>query len=216
MLVAIAGGHGQIALHLTRMLNARGDRVRSLIRNPDHGDDVREAGGDPVVCDLEAADDQTVARAVEGADAVVFAAGAGPGSGPERKWTVDHGGAAKLIEAAQSAGVRRYVIVSSIGAENPPPESRDDTFSVYLRAKAAADRDLMASDLDWTVVRPGMLTDEPPTGRVAAGPDVPRGPVSRADVSAVLAAVLARPETAGKAFTVVGGDAPIDEAIAAL
>jgi uncharacterized protein YbjT (DUF2867 family) len=214
--VAIAGGHGKIALLLARLLAERGDRVRSLIRNPDHANDVRATGAEPVVHDLERANPPELAEVIAGADAVVFAAGAGPGSGPERKWTVDHGAAAKLIEAAQSAGVRRYVIVSSIGAENPPPESRDDTFSVYLRAKAAADRDLMASDLDWTVVRPGMLTDEPPTGRVAAGPDVPRGPVSRADVSAVLAAVLARPETAGKAFTVVGGDAPIDEAIAAL
>ena len=117
MLVAIAGGHGQIALHLTRMLNARGDRVRSLIRNPDHGDDVREAGGEPVVCDLEAADDQTVARAVEGADAIVFAAGAGPGSGAARKMTVDRDGAVALVRAAEAAGVPRYVIVSSVGAE---------------------------------------------------------------------------------------------------
>jgi uncharacterized protein YbjT (DUF2867 family) len=213
MLVAIAGGHGQIALLLTRLLDERGDRVRSLIRNPDHSDDVRAAGGEPVVCDLEASDEQTVAQAVEGADAVVFAAGAGPGSGSERKNTMDLGGAVKLIAAAKGAGIDRYVMVSSINAD--PDAPGDGTFAVYLRAKGQADAELAKSGLDHTIVRPGPLTDEPATGRVAAG-DVGRGAVPRADVAAVVAAVLATPGTIGSTFELKSGDTPVDEAVAAL
>jgi uncharacterized protein YbjT (DUF2867 family) len=209
MLVAIAGGHGQIALRLTRLLSERGDQVRSLIRNPDHADDVREAGGDPVVCDLEEADDALVANAVSGADAVVFAAGAGPGSGPQRKGTMDLGGAVKLIEAAKAGGIRRYVMVSSINAD--PNHQGDDTFSVYLRAKGEADAELTASGLDYTIVRPGPLTNDPGTGRVAL--DAGRGDVTRDDVAAVLAAVIHEPGTIGRTFDLSGGDTPIDEAL---
>jgi uncharacterized protein YbjT (DUF2867 family) len=214
MQVAIAGGHGKIALLLTRQLAARGDTVRSLIRNPDHGDDVRAAGGEPVVCDLEAADEQTVTEAIRGADAVVFAAGAGPGSGSERKLTMDLGGAVKLIAAARGAGIARYVIVSSRGAD--PDAPGDDTFSVYLRAKGAADAEVAASGLDHTIVRPGRLTDEPGTGRVAIGDDVGDGAIPREDVASVLAAVLAAPASAGATFELISGDTPADEAVAAL
>jgi uncharacterized protein YbjT (DUF2867 family) len=214
MLVVIGGGHGNIALRLTRLLHAGGDQVRSLIRKPDHAGDVGDAGGEPVVCDLESASDGEVADAVRGADAVVFAAGAGPGSGPERKWTVDYGGAVKLIAAAKAAGIGRYVIISSMGAD--PDAPGDDTFSVYLRAKGKADADLAASGLDHTIVRPGRLTDEPGTGRVTLGPSVPRGEIPRDDVAAVLAAVLHEPATAGLTFEVVSGDTPVEEAIAAL
>jgi uncharacterized protein YbjT (DUF2867 family) len=214
MLVAVAGGHGQIALRLTRLLHERGDRVRSLIRNPDHADDVRAAGGDPVVCDLEAADEQTVAQAVEGADAVVFAAGAGPGSGSERKLTMDLGGATKLIAAAKGAGIRRYVMVSARSAD--PDAPGDDTFSVYLRAKGEADRELAASGLDFTIVRPGRLTDDHGTGRVRLGPDTGDGAIPRDDVAAVLAAVLAAPGTAGVTFDAISGSTAIGEAVASL
>ena len=211
MLVAIAGGHGQIALRLTRLLSERGDDVRSLIRNPDHADDIREAGGDPVVCDLEAADDQTIANAIEGAHAVVFAAGAGPGSGPQRKGTMDLGGAVKLIAAAKAAGIRRYVMVSSIRAN--PDHPGDDTFSIYLRAKGEADAELAASGLEYTIVRPGGLTDEPGTGRVKLGDDVGSGEIPRDDVAAVLAAVLHEPDTIGRTFELISGDVPIDQAL---
>lgn len=214
MQVAIAGGHGQIALRLTRLLHERGDGVRSLIRNPDHVDDVREAGGDPVVCDLEAADEQTVAQAIEGCDAVVFAAGAGPGSGSERKVTMDLGGATKLIAAAKGAGIRRYVMVSSRSAD--PDTPGDDTFSVYLRAKGAADAELEKSGLDYTIVRPGRLTDEPGTGRVRAAADTGDGSIPRDDVAAVLAAVLAEPATAGTTFDLISGDTAVGEAVASL
>ena len=209
MVVAIAGGHGQIALRLTRLLHERGDEVRSLIRNPDHADDVREAGGDPVVCDLEEADDALVATAVRGADAVVFAAGAGPGSGTQRKGTMDLGGAVKLIAAAKASGILRYVMVSSINAD--PDHPGDDTFSVYLRAKGEADAELAASGLDYTIVRPGPLTNDPGTGRVAL--DAGRGDVTRDDVAAVLAAVIHEPDTIGRTFELSGGETPIDEAL---
>ena len=210
MLVAIAGGHGQIALRLTRLLAERGDDVRSLIRNPDHADDVRAAGGDPVVCDLEASDEQTITGAIEGAQAVVFAAGAGPGSGPQRKGTMDLGGAVKLIAAADQAGIRRYVMVSSINAD--PNHPGDDTFSVYLRAKGEADAELAASGLEYTIVRPGGLTDEPGTGRVKLGDDVGSGQIPRDDVAAVVAASLHEPATVGRTFDLISGDVPIDQA----
>ena len=214
MRVAIAGGHGQIALRLAKVLSQRGDEAVALIRNPDHADDVRQAGAKPVLVDLEHAGEEDVAQAIAGSDAVVFAAGAGPGSGPERKETMDYGGAVKLITAAKQAGVGRYVIVSSMGAN---PEKRgDDTFSVYLRAKGRADDAVRASGLDATVVRPGGLTNDAGTGRVRLGESVPRGQVTRDDVAAVLAAVLDSPNTIGRTVDLIGGDTPIAEAVKAI
>jgi uncharacterized protein YbjT (DUF2867 family) len=211
--VAIAGAHGQIGRRLARLLAARGDSVRGLIRNPDHSADVRSDGAEPVVCDLESASVADVAKAIEGVDAVVFAAGAGPGSGAERKLTVDRDGAVKLLSAAQQAGAPRYVIVSSVGAESPP--GGDDVFSVYLRAKAEADRALMDSDRDWTIVRPGMLTDEPGEGRVQIRTEPVRAEVSRDDVAAVLAAVVDESRAVGRVLYVVGGEDPIQDALVA-
>ena len=213
MRVAIAGGHGKIALRLARILSERGDEVLGLIRNPDHAADVEAAGARAVVCDLEAATDQQVAAAITGADAVVFAAGAGPGSGPERKETMDYGGAVKLIAAAKAADIDRYVMVSSMRAD---PDAEGDGFAVYLRAKGRADAELAASGLDHTIVRPGRLTDEPGTGNVRLGDDVGYGEIPREDVAAVLAAVLREPRTAGRTFELVGGDTPVAAAIAAL
>jgi uncharacterized protein YbjT (DUF2867 family) len=212
--VAIAGGHGQIALRLAKILSERGDDVVGLIRNPDHAADLEEAGAEPAVVDLEHASEGEVAQAVAGSDAVVFAAGAGPGSGSARKDTMDYGGAVKLIAAAKQAGVSRYVIVSSMGAN--PDASGDDTFSVYLRAKGRADDAVRASGLDWTVVRPGSLTNGPGTGRVRLSESVPRGQVPRDDVAAVLAAVLDSPNSIGKTVDLIGGDSPVAEAVKAI
>jgi uncharacterized protein YbjT (DUF2867 family) len=212
--IVIAGGHGQIARRLATLLVARGDRVRGLIRNPDHEADLRADGTEPVVLDLEQASVEDVAGAIAGADAVVFAAGAGPGSGAQRKLTVDRDGAVKLLAAARSAAVERYVIVSSIGAEQPP--DGDDVFSVYLRAKAQADEALAASDRAWTIVRPGSLTDEPATGRVRLTAEPVRGEVSRDDVAATLAEVLHEPRSSGLTFYANGGDEPVAQALAAL
>ena len=211
--VAIAGAHGQIARRLTRLLAARGDRVRGLIRNPAHADDVRADGAEPVLLDLETAGADQVAAAIEGADAVVFAAGAGPGSGAERKMTVDRDGAVALVRAAEAAGVGRYVIVSSVGAEAPP--DGDDVFSVYVRAKAQADQAVVASDLNWTVVRPGPLTDAPGTGTVRLETEPFRDDVTRDDVARVIAATLAEPRSARLILYVADGDVPVEEALAA-
>ncbi len=210
--VAIAGGHGQVARRLARLLAQRGDRVRGLIRNPGHADDLRADGTEPVEIDLESASTAALAESIGGADAVVFAAGAGPGSGAERKLTVDRDGAVKLLDAAVSAGVTRYVIVSSVGAENPPDD--DDVFSVYLRAKAEADAAIIESDRDWTVVRPGILTDDSGSGMVRVQAEPIRAEVTRDDVAAVLAAVLHEPRSAGLTLYVVGGDDPVEAALA--
>ena len=214
MRIAIAGGHGQIALALARLLTERGDEVRSLIRNPDHAGDIEATGAEPVVCDLENAAGEEVAAAVGDAEAVVFAAGAGPGSGPDRKWTMDYGGAVKLIDAAKARGIDRYVMVSSMGADADAPG--DDTFAVYLRAKGKADDDLRASGLDYTIVRPGRLTNDPAVGRVALTENGERGEIPREDVAAVLAAVLHAPNTIGKTLDLISGDVPVEEAVEAV
>jgi uncharacterized protein YbjT (DUF2867 family) len=210
--VVIAGGHGQIALRLLRLLAERGDRARGLIRNPDHAADLEAAGAEPVLCDLER--EAEVAGFVEGAEAVVFAAGAGPGSGAARKQTMDLGGAVKLIDAAKANAISRYVIVSAIGAGRP--EQWSDEMKPYYEAKAEADRQVEASGLDWTIVRPGRLTDEPGTGRIRAGNDIGYGEVTRDDVAATLAAVLAAPNTVGKAFDLLEGETPVEDAVRAL
>jgi uncharacterized protein YbjT (DUF2867 family) len=208
--VVIAGGHGNIALRLTRLLSERGDNVRSLIRNSDHIGDVEAAGAEPVICDMEAEDD--LSSFVAGGDAIVFAAGAGPGSGPERKRTVDYGAAAKLIDAALKTGITRYLMVSSIGAHDP--SAGPDQMRPYLQAKHDADQALTDSGLAYTIIRPGSLNDDPGTGRVTVTTDMgTRGPIPRDDVAAVLAAVLADNSTAGKTFVLVGGETPIDEAL---
>jgi nucleoside-diphosphate-sugar epimerase len=199
-------------MRLTARLVARGDSVLGLIRNPDHAPEVQDAGAEPVVCDLERAGVEDVAAAVERAEAVVFAAGAGPGSGAERKLTMDRDGAIKLLDATADRAVP-FVIVSSVGAENPPPESDDEVFSVYLRAKAAADAAVQSSERDWTIVRPGRLTDEPGTGRVRIDTDPFRGAVARDDVAEVLDAVLHDPRASHRTLYVNGGEQPVEQAL---
>ena len=208
MRVLIAGGHGKIALELTRLLDERGDQVRSLIRNPDHATEVTDVGAsDVVVCDLEAAGEDEVAAAVGTVDAIVFAAGAGPGSGPERKETMDYGGVVKLLAAAKRNGSPRFVVISSMGAD--PDHRGDDTFDVYLRAKGKADAAVRESGLDYLIVKPGMLTDDPPAGTVEAAESVERGEIPRADVAAVIATLLRDP-TPARTIEVVGGPTPIE------
>jgi uncharacterized protein YbjT (DUF2867 family) len=184
------------------------------VRNPDHVGDVEATGAEAVVLDLEHTDAETLAGVLTGADAVVFAAGGGPNSGAARKETVDKGAAILLADAAEKAGVRRYVMVSSMGADAADPTS-EDVFQVYLRAKKAADDDVRSRDLDWTVVRPGRLTDDAGTGRVTVG-TLGRGQVPRADVAATLLGVLHTPSTVGATFDLLGGDTPVDEALASL
>jgi nucleoside-diphosphate-sugar epimerase len=207
--VLVAGGHGQIARRLLRLLAQRGHTARGLIRNPDHVADLESDGAHPILCDLEHDD---VRQFIGGADAIVFAAGAGPGSGAERKLSMDRDGAVKLLDATAERATP-YVIVSSVGAENPPPDEDDDVFSVYLRAKAGADAAVQASDRDWTIVRPGRLTDDPGSGRVRIDTMPFRGDVPREDVAEVLAAVLHQPRANRRVLYVNGGEDAVEDVL---
>jgi nucleoside-diphosphate-sugar epimerase len=210
--VLIAGGHGQVARRLIRLLAGDGHIARGIIRNPEHAADIEADGGVPVLCDLER---DEVTPHVDGADAIVFAAGAGPGSGPERKQTVDLGAAVKCVEAAEALGVARFVIVSSIGAGDP--EAGVEAMRPYLRAKAEADARVAGSTLDWTIVRPGSLENVPGTGRVDVATALGRrGPVPRDDVALVLAETLQAPNTIRLTFELFAGDTPAREAVRAL
>ena len=215
MRVVIAGGHGQIALRLERLLSQRGDSVAGFIRNPAHAADLEAAGAEPLVVDLEDASVDDVAKHLAGADAVVFAAGAGPGSGAARKETVDRDAAILLADAAEAARVRRYVMISAMGADvEAPDDAGDPVFVAYLRAKGAADDNIRRrSALDSTIVRPGLLTNDPGTGQVAIAEETGRGDIPREDVAAVLLAVLDAPGTIGRTFEVISGDTPIAEAV---
>jgi uncharacterized protein YbjT (DUF2867 family) len=220
MRIVIAGAHGQVARRLGRLLSARGDSVVGIIRNPTHAADLTADGVEPALMDLESAPVADVVAAVAGADAVVFAGGAGPGSGAARKDTVDRGAAVLLADAAETAAVTHYLLVSSMGvdlvADGATPEGVDEVFTAYLRAKLAAEKDLLARrNLTTTVLRPGGLTDEPGTGRVTLARHVERGSVPRDDVAAVLVALLDRRSEDGAVLELVAGDVPIADAVAA-
>jgi uncharacterized protein YbjT (DUF2867 family) len=217
MRVVIAGGHGKIALLLECLLAGRGDQAVGLIRNPAHVADVRNAGAEAVVCDLEAASAEDVAVLLSGADAVVFAAGAGAGSGVPRKDSVDRAASVLMADAAERAGIRRFVQISSMGADQPPRPGTGEVWAAYIMAKTAAEADLRGRDLDWTILRPGGLTDAPATGRIRlAPPPVPAGTVPRADVAAVIAALLDEPGTRHQTLELVGGDSPVAAAVHSL
>jgi uncharacterized protein YbjT (DUF2867 family) len=211
MRVVIAGGHGQIALLLEDRLSRQGDQPVGIVRNPGHVPELERRGAEAVVLDLEQASVDDLAAVVHGADAVVFAAGGGPGSGAARKETVDRAAAILLADAAEQAGVRRYLMVSAMGTDRADPHS-NDIFQVYLRAKAAADEDLRRRDLDWTIVQPGLLTDEPGNGQVSLDPTAEPREVPRTDVAHALAVALDRPATFRKQFTLLSGPVPIEEA----
>ncbi|MBD0707107.1 NAD-dependent dehydratase [Streptomyces sp. CBMA291] len=212
MRIVIAGGHGKIALRLERLLSAGGHEVAGVVRRPEQAEALREAGAEPVVLDLESASVEAVAEALRGADAAVFAAGAGPGSGADRKESVDRGAAVLFADAAERAGVRRFVVVSSMGADAGHPG--EEVFDAYLRAKGAADDAIRAREaLEWTILRPGALTDEAGTGRVRLEARTGRGRVSRDDVAAVLAELLETPATAGLTLELIEGSVPLSVAV---
>lgn len=214
MEIVIAGGHGKIALLTEQLLVAAGHTVRALIRNAAHDADVEATGAQPVVADLEQLESDQLAPLLRGADAIVYAAGAGPGSGPARKWTMDYGGAVKLIEACRRAGVDRYVMVSARGADADAPD--DGGFGTYLRAKGRADAELTASGLRYTILRPVGLTDEPASDAVSTAADSGVETIPRADVAAAIVAVLAEPRTAGLTFVLRSGSETVTAAIESL
>lgn len=212
MRIVIAGGHGQIALRLERLLAARGDEVAGIVRRPEQAADLRDAGAEAVVLDLESASVEEVAERLRGADAAVFAAGAGPGSGAARKDTVDRAAAVLFADAAVRAGVRRHVVVSSMGAD--PAHPGDDVFDAYLRAKGEADAYVSGLDaLDWTILRPGALTDDAGTGLVRLEAHTGRGAVPRDDVAAVLAELVDSSATAGLTLELISGSTPVSVAV---
>ncbi|GAA2804718.1 SDR family oxidoreductase [Kribbella solani] len=216
MRVVIAGGHGQIALRLTKLLSGAGHEVIGLVRNPSHEADVAAAGGRTAVLDLEQTDAGAVAEVLAGADVAIFAAGAGPGSGNARKDTVDRGAAALFADAAEQAGVRRHLQVGSMGADRAGSLTDDSTFTVYLKAKWAAEEDLRARDLDWTVLRPGGLTDDPGTGSVYLADKTGNGRISRDDVALVLAGLCDTPAAIGRTLELIAGDTAVPAALESL
>jgi uncharacterized protein YbjT (DUF2867 family) len=215
MRIVIAGGHGQIALLLEARLSADGHTVQGLLRRPDGADDLVAAGAEPVVFDLESATAEALAEVIRGADAVVFAAGAGAGSTAERKYTVDLGGSVLLAEAAELAGVRRFVQVSSMGAGAPAAPGSDSIWVAYLDAKTKAEDDLRGRDLDWTIIRPGGLVDTPGLGLVHLVTTTGRGTVPRADVADVLAEVIEQRAGIHQTLELVSGSTPISQAVEA-
>lgn len=216
MRVVIAGGHGKIAMRLERRLAAAGHEAVGIVRSPAHVDDLEKIGAEAAVLDLEAASVEEVAAVVSGADAAVLAAGAGPGSGAARKDTVDRGASVLLADAAERAGVRRFLQISALSVDEPPPPGSDDVWVAYIKAKKEAEEDLRRRDLDWLILRPGSLTDDPGTGLVTLAESVDRGRVPRDDVAAVIAALLDHPELHHRTLELVRGTTPISEAVAAL
>jgi uncharacterized protein YbjT (DUF2867 family) len=209
--VVVAGANGQVGKHIVRLLAEAGHEVRAMIRDEAQAPTMRDLGGESVVADLEG----DVAHAVEGCDGVIFSAGGGPGSGAEKKETVDRQGAVKLIEAAKEHGARRYIMVSAMGAADP--EAGSEGMQPYLRAKASADEALQESGLDYTIVRPGSLTDEPGTGMVEAAESLgKRGEIPREDTAGVIVVALEKENTVGKIFEVLSGDTPLEEAISSI
>jgi uncharacterized protein YbjT (DUF2867 family) len=211
--IAIVGGHGQVARQLIHLLRRADHDPVALVRNPDYRDDLEGRGAEVRILDIEHQGASEFGEAFTGCEAVVFAAGGGPDGNIERKRTVDLEGSLKSIEGAQAAGIRRFVQVSAIGVDDPLPPETGEVWRAYVEAKRDADAALRASDLDWTIIRPGRLTDDPGTGRVALGSDVLRGDVTRADVAAVVAAVLDVPTAIGKQWNLVNGEVPVGEAV---
>jgi uncharacterized protein YbjT (DUF2867 family) len=212
--IVLIGGHGKISQILTTQLVENGDEVVSVFRNPDHSAEISALGAEPVVCDIESATIDDLVEILQGADAVVFAAGAGPGSSAERKHTVDFEGSVKSAAAAQRAGVARFVQVSAMGIDGEVDTS-DDIWAAYVAAKRNADIELKQTDLAWTILRPGGLTDDEPTGMVSLATDTGKGSIPRADVAALIAALLTFPETAGFTWEAISGETPIAAAVAA-
>jgi uncharacterized protein YbjT (DUF2867 family) len=211
--IAVVGGHGQIARLLHPLLVDRGHTPVALVRSEDQRADLEDLGAEVRLLDIEGQDAGDFARAFDGCAAVVFAAGGGPDGNVERKRTVDLEGSLKSIEAARQREIRRFVQISAISVDEPLPDDVPEVWRAYVEAKRDADAALRGSELDWTIIRPGRLTDDPPTGQVELGEDVQRGDVTRGDVAAVVASVLDDDRTIGRQWNLVGGLLPVEDAL---
>ncbi len=211
--VAVVGGSGKIARLLHPLLHGAGYESVALVRREEQMAELEGQGVTARLLDIESQDADDFAKVFSDCSTVVFAAGGGPDGDPERKRAVDLGGSLKSIEGARKAGVQRFVQISAISVDDPVPAGTDEVWQVYVEAKRDADAALRGSDLAWTILRPGRLTDDPATGRVTLGEDVERGDVPRADVAACVAAVIPDGRTVGKQWTLVGGETPLAQAI---
>ncbi|GAA4284947.1 SDR family oxidoreductase [Brevibacterium daeguense] len=212
--IAVVGGHGKIALLLTELLAEKDVAVRSIIRNPDQAEEIRGIGGDPVVCDAENASVAELQEAFGDAEAVVFAAGAGGASGAFRKYTMDLAGSVRSIQAALAANIQRFVQISFIGAKQPTQPDAEEVFAAYWACKREADNALRAADLDWTIVSPGGLTDDPATGELEVGENLERGGTTRrGDVARFIAHILDDERTFGRDFDILDGEQPLGDAL---
>jgi uncharacterized protein YbjT (DUF2867 family) len=211
--IAVVGGHGQVARHLLVALRRSEHDPVALVRREEYREELEARGAEVRLLDIENADAADFAAAFDGCDAVVFTAGGGPDGNKERKRTVDLEGSLKSVEGARRAGIDRFVQVSAIGVDDPARADGNEVWRAYVEAKRDADAALRSSGLAWTIIRPGRLTDDAATGLVSLGPDLGRGDVTRADVAAVLAAVLDAPGTIGKQWDLVNGDTPVAEAV---
>ncbi|HEY5224786.1 MAG TPA: SDR family oxidoreductase [Microbacteriaceae bacterium] len=214
--IAIIGAHGKVGQQLMRLLYDRGDDFVGIVRSAEHAEDVYRLGGHGSVIDIESATAEQLAGAITGCEAVVFTAGAGAGSGVERKQSVDYGGSVLAAAAAQHAGIRRFIQVSAWGVDHPVAADADATWAAYVAAKRDADAALARSTLDWTILRPGGLTAEDGTGRVMLADAVERGSIPREDVARLIIASILEPRSIGHTWEAVSGDTPIDQAVGAL
>ena len=210
--IAIIGGHGKIGLLATKELADAGHTVRSIIRNPEHADEITALGATPVIVDIETATSAELAAGISSVDAIIFTAGAGGGSGPERKETVDHQGAVKSMEAATELRIQRFVLVSYIGADDPASGGDDPSMIAYQKAKKAADDALRASDLEWTIVRPGALNDDPATHLVTID-ETATGTTSRGNTAALLALLATDRPAPWRVLNVIDGETSLEEAL---
>ncbi|KAB7896631.1 NAD(P)H-binding protein [Rouxiella sp. S1S-2] len=211
--VAIVGAHGQIGQFIIKHLRAQGHEALGIVRKEEQVSRLRKLGAESLLLDIESATVDQLASGLKGVDAVIFAAGAGPGSSAERKRTVDYDGSVLLADAAKKAGITRYVQISAIGVDDPIKPDTDPVWKAYVEAKRDADISLRKSGLDWTIIRPGPLTDDKATGLVTLEEHAGRGEVSREDVALVAVATVVEDASIGKQWELRNGNTPIRDAV---
>ena len=216
--VIIVGGHGKVAQLATPLLVEAGHKVTSIIRSADQEDTIKQLGATPLLLDIETSNQDDLAKAFAGQDAVVWAAGAGGGN-PERTYAVDRDAAIASMDAAQGANALRYIMISYLGSSLDHGVEEDNSFFPYAQSKALADEHLMDSDLHWTILGPGMLTLEDPSntirrvGRMSNDSldDNDSKDTSRANVANAIAAALSSDKTVNNIVEFVDGQTPIED-----